>query len=231
MAQVLQRGNAMKLIIGNKNYSSWSLRAWLLLATYDLSFEEEQVSLRQPGLQERLGQYSPVGQVPVLMDGALTVWDSLAIAEYINEQYLAGKAWPQAVDKRASARAICAEMHSSFMALRGELPMNCRATREVVLSAQAQRDIARVDNIWSECLAQGNGQGNGPWLFGDFSIADCFYAPVVLRFETYGITTSAAARRYQDTVLAHEPLQRWVSAGKAETEIVEEDEAGIDVVR
>ena len=213
----------MKLVIGNKNYSSWSLRPWLLLSTFGIEFEEIQESLRQEGLTERLSQYSPTGRVPVLIDKPVTVWDSLAICEYVSEKYLAGKGWPKDEALRAEARAVCAEMHAGFMGLRGELPMNCRATRQVELSDSAKLDITRVDAIWSK----GMSAGKGPWLFGDFSIADCFYAPVVLRFKTYGISVSESACRYQSWFLEHDALNQWVDAAKAETEIVPEDEAGI----
>lgn len=213
----------MKLIIGNKNYSSWSLRPWLLLSTFKVEFEEIQESLRQEKLTERLSHYSPTGRVPVLIDETVTVWDSLAICEYVSEKYLAGKGWPEDVDLRAESRAVCAEMHAGFMALRGELPMNCRAARKVELSADAKLDVARVDDIWSKCMST----GKGPWLFGEFSIADCFYAPVVLRFKTYGISVSEPARRYSSFSLEHTALNQWVDAAKAETEIVPEDEAGV----
>lgn len=213
----------MKLIIGNKNYSSWSLRPWLLLSTFGIEFEGIQESLRQEGLTERLSQYSPTSRVPVLIDEHVTVWDSLAICEYVSEKYLAGKGWPKDEALRAEARAVCAEMHAGFMSLRSELPMNCRATRQVELSNSAKLDIARVDAIWSKSMSA----GKGSWLFGDFSIADCFYAPVVLRFKTYGISVSEPARQYQSWFLEHDALNRWVDAAKAETEIVPEDEAGI----
>lgn len=214
----------MKLIIGNKNYSSWSLRAWLLLATFGLEFEEVLESLQQEGLKERLGKYSPTARVPVLIDGDVTVWDTLAIDEYVSEKYLAGKGWPADEAARAEARSICAEMHAGFLGLRSELPMNCRALRRVEPSAAALADIARIDDIWSSCM----NRFDGPWLFGDFSIADCFYAPVVMRFHTYGISLSAAASQYQSFALKQEALNRWVEAGKAETEVVPEDEAGVD---
>ncbi len=214
----------MKLIIGNKNYSSWSLRAWLLLATFELEFVEMQESLKGEDLQQRLGQYSSTSRVPVLIDEDLAVWDSLAIAEYVNEQYLASKGWPSDIAPRAEARAICAEMHAGFMGLRSELPMNCRAFRTITPSASAQLDIARIDAIWSRCMTN----YAGPWLFGDFSIADCFYAPVVLRFQTYGIALSEAANRYQSFFLQHDVLNRWVAAGKAETEVVPTGEAGVE---
>lgn len=212
----------MKLVIGNKNYSSWSLRAWLLLAAFNLDFEEIQVSLRQPGVAERLSQYSPPAKVPVLIDGELTVWDTFAICEYVSEKYLAGGGWPKQKNLRAEARAVCAEMHSGFMGLRSELPMNCRALRTVHPSAEAKRDIARIDDIWTRCMTL----YSGPYLFGDFSIADCFYAPVVLRFQTYDVLLSTNAARYQSLMLQNETLNRWVVAGTAETEIVPEDEAG-----
>ncbi len=215
----------MQLIIGNQNYSSWSLRAWLLLATFELEFEEIKVSLRQPGLKERLSQYSPTSKVPVLIDGSLTVWDTLAICEYVSEKYLAGRGWPPDGAKRAEARSICAEMHAGFTGLRSELPMNCRALRQIDPSPMAKQDITRIDTMWSSCLEN----YGGPWLFGDFSIADCFYTPVVLRFKTYGVSLSQTASQYQSFVLQHDVLNRWVSAGKAETEILPEDEAGTEI--
>ncbi|MEM6449665.1 MAG: glutathione S-transferase family protein [Cyanobacteria bacterium P01_D01_bin.105] len=218
----------MQLVIGNKNYSSWSLRPWMLLSFFKLDFEEVQASLKAEGLSARLGQFSPTSRVPVLIDGELTVWDSLAICEYVSERYLEGKGWPRDVSKRAEARAVTAEMHSGFAGLRREMPMNCRARRRVEASAQTLKDIARVDEIW----AKGMADSGGPWLFGAFSIVDCFYAPVVMRFATYaaasGVTLSAGAQRYQDFFLQNDVLQAWVGAAKQETEIVPEDEAGDD---
>ncbi|MEL6775683.1 MAG: glutathione S-transferase family protein [Cyanobacteria bacterium J06597_16] len=214
----------MQLIIGNQNYSSWSLRAWLLLAAFDVPFKTIKESLRQEQLKERLANYSPTSRVPVLIDEHTTVWDSLAICEYVSEKYLAGKGWPADITHRARARAICSEMHAGFNGLRSELPMNCRATRKVEPSESALSDIARIEAIWSQCLSE----HGGPWLFKDFSIADCFYAPVVLRFKTYGISLSPSASQYQAFFLQDNTLNRWVTAGKAETEIVPEDEAGVD---
>lgn len=214
----------MKLVIGNKNYSSWSLRPWLLLTHCDVAFEEVQESLRADGLKERFAQYSPTSRVPVLIDGELVVWDSLAICEYVSEQYLSGKGWPGNKNLRAEARAICAEMHAGFMGLRSELPMNCRATRKVEATAAAKQDIARIDDIWSECMER---HPSG-WLYGDFSIADCFYAPVVMRFKTYGVALSDSAQQYQDFALKQGALNRWVESALTETEIIPEDEAGVD---
>ncbi|MBF8270854.1 MAG: glutathione S-transferase family protein [Gammaproteobacteria bacterium] len=217
----------MKLVIGNKNYSSWSLRPWLLLRQIGIGFEEIQVSLRTEGLSERLRQYSPSGKVPVLLDRGLTIWDSLAICEYVSEQYLSGKGWPQDPGQRAEARSVSAEMHSGFTALRSEMPMNCRARRTVNISDAARRDIDRIEQIWSTCLDKNSGEG--PWLFGGFSIADCMYAPVVLRFVTYGIHTSELNRNYLNTVAGNKHLLEWLAAAKTETEILAVNETGSDI--
>ena len=214
----------MKLVIGNKNYSSWSLRPWLLLAHFGVDFEEVQESLRADGLKARFAQYSPTSRVPVLIDDEIVVWDSLAICEYVSEQYLAGKGWPRDKVLRAEARAVCAEMHAGFMGLRSELPMNCRATRKVDASAAAKQDIARIDDIWSRCMER----HPGGWLYGEFSIADCFYAPVVMRFKTYGVALSELAAQYQAFALEQTALNRWVESALTETEIIPEDEAGVD---
>ncbi len=215
----------MKLVIGNKNYSSWSLRPWLLLSAFDINFEEIQESLLHAGIKDRFRRYSPSCKVPVLIDDELSVWDSLAICEYVSEKYLNGKGWPEDLNRRAEARVTCAEMHSGFMALRNEMPMNCRATRKIDLSAAAKEDIARIDSIWSFYCEQNS--EIGPWLFGSFSIADCFFAPVALRFETYGTALSASAQRYSSQLLRHPSVVRWKEAGCAETEIIPEDEAGV----
>ena len=214
----------MKLVIGNKNYSSWSLRPWLLLSAFDLEFEEIQESLLPEGIKERFGKYSPSCKVPVLIDGALNIWDSLAICEYVSDKYLQGRGWPKEIEQRAEARAICAEMHSSFTALRSEMPMNCRATRKLELSAAAKADISRIDSIWSYDTKQ-NGQ-IAPWLFGKFSIVDCFFAPVAFRFATYGVSLSAPAQKYSSQLLNHPSVVTWKAAALAETEIILRDEAG-----
>ncbi len=198
----------------------------MLLEKFYLEFEEVLESLERKNAQgtltERLKQYSPAGRVPVLIDNEITVWDSLAICEYVSEKYLSGQGWPVEEALKAEARTICAEMHSGFTDLRSELPMNCRANRTVTLSEAALRDIARIDAIWSACMER----NPDTWLFGKFSIADCFYAPVVLRFKTYGISLSDSATQYQSFLLKDAALQKWVDAGMAETEILPEDEAG-----
>ena len=216
----------LKLVIGNKNYSSWSLRPWMLLSASGLNFEEENVSLNADGLFDRLGRYSPTHRVPVLIDedNNFSVWDSLAICEYVSEKYLGGKGWPDDLMKRAQARAVTAEMHSGFTGLRSEMPMNCRALRRVEASETTRRDIARIDEMWRSALSE----SGGPWLYGDFSIADCFYAPVIMRFKTYGVALSEDAQKYQDFFLNDETLNEWVDAALQETEIVPEDEAGIE---
>lgn len=217
----------MKLVIGNKNYSTWSLRPWLLLRHFDLDFEEVQESLKAEGLSERLAQYSPSKRVPVLIDAETTVWDSLAICEYVSEAYLEGAGWPSEIRTRAHARAVSAEIHSGFAALRAELPMNLRARRRIKPSDAARRDIARIDELWSNCLAQYG--DDGPWLFGGFSIADCMYAPVALRFPTYDVALSEAASRYRETVRGEAGVRAWVAAALTEKEIIDEDEAGEEV--
>ncbi|ASM98460.1 TPA: glutathione S-transferase family protein [Vibrio vulnificus] len=212
----------MKLYIGNQNYSSWSLRAWVVFATYNLEVEVEKLVLFTPEFYQTLEGITPTAKVPTLVDGPCTVWDSLAILEYVNETQLAGKAWPDDRASKAKARALACEMHSGFQALRKELPMNCRAKRKVTLSAQAQKDVARIDQIWSQQM-EANPHA---WLFGEWSIADAMFAPVALRFETYQIPLSETAQLYQNKVLASAPIQRWLAEAALETDIVEEDEAG-----
>ena len=216
----------MKLIIGNKNYSSWSLRPWLLLSAFHVEFTEIQESLAEEGIKERFEQYSPSGKVPVLLDKDLIVWDSLAICEYISEKYLDGKGWPKEINKRAEARAVCAEMHSSFATLRNEMPMNCRASRKLDLSSAAQADISKIDAIWSHYTRKNS--STGPWLFGEFSIADCFFAPVAFRFSTYGVSLSETAEKYSARLLEHESVVAWQNAAQSETEVIPRDETGIE---
>ncbi len=216
----------MRLVIGNKNYSSWSLRPWLLMHAFGVGFDEHIEWLGEPNLSSRLRRFSDSARVPVLNDGDLTVWDSLAICEYINDQYLGGKAWPAKAADKALARAVTAEMHSGFAALRNEMPMNCRASRHVESSSSAKADIARVDEIWSK-YAREDSEGNLR-LFGHFGIADCFFAPVVMRFLTYEPELSTSARAYVNSMRKHPSLEQWVSAALLETEIVDIDEAGVD---
>ncbi len=217
----------MELIVGNKNYSSWSLRGWLMLAAFDLDFKDTRLLLHTDTFYRELEKLGVAGKVPVLLDGDVTVWDSLAICEYVSETYLDGRGWPVDKAARAEARAVANEMHSGFMALRSEMPMNCRAKRRIEPSEAAMQDVVRIDAIWSGLRARFADQG--PWLFGEFSIADVMFAPVVSRFETYGVEVSDLSRTYMATVLNHPAMQEWIEAGKQETEIVESDEVGVDV--
>ena len=214
----------MKLIIGNKNYSSWSLRGWLALKAFDVPFEEIKLSLFSDEFYTELAKHSPVGKVPVLVDGDLSVWDSLAICEYINETYLDGKGWPVDKSKRAVARSVVADMHSGLFGIRTEMPMNCRARRHVELSDQAKKEVATLDALWSGLRAE-NAQ-NGDYLFGKFSLADAFFAPVMFRFKTYGIALSAAASEYQTTMLMHPAMQEWLDDAIAETDVYAAGEIG-----
>lgn len=215
----------MKLIIGNKNYSSWSLRPWLLLSVFEIAFEEIRIPLMVEGYKKTILQYSDAGKVPVLHDRGQVIWDSLAICEYVSEQYLDGKGWPQDSVMRAQARSCAAEMHSSFFTLRNDMPMNCRAkNRKVQVSLELRDDIARVDSLWSEMLTSYSSMG--PWLFGDFSIADCMFAPVVFRFHTYTPGVSEISQEYMTTMLEHPKIQLWLKQAQAEEEIISYAEVG-----
>ena len=203
------------LVIGNKNYSSWSLRAWLLLRTFGVAFRELQLPLDTPEFDARIGEFAPSGRVPALVDGDVRVWDSLAIAEYANERWLAGRGWPADRAGRAHARAISAEMHAGFDTLRRALPFNCnKRVRDHAPAAGAADDIARVAAIWRE--ARGRFGADGDFLFGRFGIADAMYAPVVLRFVSYGIELDASAQAYAEAIRDLPALREWAAAAAAE---------------
>ncbi len=214
----------LQLVLGNKNYSSWSLRPWMLLKHFNIPFHELHVSLNQESLSAVLRQYSPSCKVPVLMDGTRRVWDSLAICEYVNETYMENQAWPRGSAERAWARSVACEMHSSFAGLRNEMPMNIRAKRVVTPSMQCKLDIGRIDAIWAECMKM----NTGPWLFGEYSIADAMFAPVVMRFVTYGVTLSGLAQQYQNNVLEDVHIKEWMVQAKEESEVVNVDEVGVE---
>lgn len=198
-------------VIGSKNYSSWSLRPWLVLRVFGVAFEEIMLPLDTPEFYERIRGYSPTGRVPVLHDGDIRVWDSLAIAEYANERWLDGRGWPRDIAARAFARSISAEMHSGFAALRSELSMNCRKrVKNHPVSKDAQADIARIKAIWRE--ARERFGSSGPFLFGTFGIADAMYAPVVLRFVSYDVALDRVESAYADAILALPALQEWLAA-------------------
>jgi glutathione S-transferase len=213
------------LVIGNKNYSSWSLRAWLLLSAFNVRFREVRIPLSTERTRSDMARYTKAGRVPVLLDGDLVIWDSLAIAEYVNEKYLQGAAWPAELDRRARGRSAVAEMHSGFETLRNRLPMNCRATNRVVeIDAALETDIQRIDQLWTELRC--DFAGDGPWLLGGFSIADCAFAPVASRFHTYGIELSETAGQYRDRLLDHPAMRLWMDAAKSERETIELEERG-----
>jgi glutathione S-transferase len=203
------------LIIGSKNYSSWSLRPWLLLRQFGVNFNEIKLPLDTPEFYARIPDYSPSGRVPALQHGDVHVWDSLAIAEYINETFLGGRAWPADAKARAFARSISAEMHSGFSALRNEMPMNCRKRVDDHPSSEACKgDIARVKSIWREARQRfGNG---GDFLFGTFCIADAMYAPIMFRFLSYGVPLEGVERAYADTLRALPAIADWLADTAAE---------------
>ena len=216
----------MELIIGNKNYSSWSLRAWLLLAANDIAFTETRVPLFNENSTTGLDEYSAAAKVPVLFDRDTVIWDSLAICEYISEQYLDGRGWPADPLQRAEARSCSAEMHSSFFVLRESMPMNCRAVgRKVAMNSELEKDIRRIDSMW--CELREKYADNGPWLFGEFSIADCMYAPVVMRFATYDVQVSPISLTYMETLRAHPAVVTWMKDAAAESETIESGEVGL----
>jgi len=210
------------LIIGNKNYSSWSLRAWLALRATGIPFSEQKLGLFTPEFAERLGGITPAGLVPVLLDGDFAVWDSLAICEYAAERHPEAGLWPADPHARARARSLAAQMHSGFGQLRQLLPMNVEAKLSGIDYSAAQGDISRVQAIWHDTRAE-FGQ-DGPFLFGKFSAADAFYAPVVSRFTTYGVPAAGAVREYMDAVLALPAMQEWTGDACAEGVFVPADE-------
>jgi glutathione S-transferase len=205
----------MQLILGSKNYSSWSLRAWLAAVLSGLPFEEVQIHFDEDQDRSQRRRFSPTGKVPALRDGDLVVWDSLAIGEYLAELAPQAGLWPSERKARAQARSICAEMHSGFADLRQELPMNIRLEvpwRERPAAVQA--DIQRIGQIWQEAR-QLHGSG-GPFLFGRASLADAYFAPVVARFRSYNVPISGAVKQYCDAIWAWEPMQRWCAAARSE---------------
>ena len=214
----------LSLIIGNKCYSSWSLRAWFFLKHSGLDFRERRIPLETDQWRREILDYSPSGKVPVLMHGEIRVWDSMAICEYVSETFLAGGGWPPDPAARALARSVSAEMHSGFPHLRAQLPMNCRRRFPgYPIPGDAAMDIARVLEIWDLCLARYAPQG--PWLFGSFSIADAMFAPVALRFYGYDVKLSAGEEQYVRTVLDDEAVRDWIRAACRETETIAAEEA------
>jgi glutathione S-transferase len=213
----------MKLVIGNKNYSSWSLRPWLLMKQAGIDFDEEKLSFLDPQFGARVKRWSPVGKVPVLVDGDVVVWDSLAIAEYLAERFADHHLWPIDRADRAHARAICAEMHAGFVALRSMMGMNvCARLPGLGWNIEVQKDIDRVCTMWSELRTRHRAAGE--FLFGRFTVADAYFAPVVFRFNTYQPPLPAAVTEYMATILALPAVRQWITAAEQENEFVAFDE-------
>ena len=206
----------LKLVIGSKTYSSWSLRPWLLLRYHNVAFREIPIALNQADTHKRIAEYSPSGKVPVLMNGPEKVWESLAICEYAAETLKLPAAWPSDVTLRFQARSLACEMHSGFADLRRELPMDCRRSpAPMPYSAAVAADIARIRSIWRSCR-QAHAK-SGDWLFGKFGIVDAMFAPVVLRLHTYGVQVDGPERDYMTTVLHLPALREWLGAAMLET--------------
>ncbi len=223
-----------KLVIGNKNYSSWSLRSWLLLTEAGIPFEEVRLSLFSAEFAREIARYTPVGRVPVLIDSDVSahgsraaspegfaVWDTLAIAEYVAERFPEKRLWPDDPADRARARSVCAEMHAGFSKLRQAMPMNvCADLAGYGWSVGVQDDIDRLVAMWRELLAR----HHGPLLFGRFTIADAFFAPIVSRLKTYAVALPDDIATYRDAVLGLKSMREWASAAQSESEFLEDDE-------
>lgn len=212
----------MKLIVANKNYSSWSFRPWLALRVKNISFEEVLIPFDMPSGNPEFAQFSPTNKVPVLQDGDLTVWESLAILEYLAERFPSAGLWPGGRADRAVARSVASEMHGGFLALRAECPMNMRREHKALhVSDDVHRDVHRITEIWRGCL---DGSG-GPFLFGGFTNADAMFGPVVNRLAIYRLSDDPVVRSYSEAMTSLPAWKEWQDAARAETWVVEEDEA------
>jgi glutathione S-transferase len=216
----------MKLLIGNRNYSTWSLRPWLVLRHFELPFEDEVLQLSGEGWRERIAARSPTGKVPVLIDGDLVVPETIAIIEYLADRFPDKAIWPKDRADRALARAASAEMHAGFSALRNHAPMNLRASHPGKVDADAVRkDLHRVETLWGNLL----GRSGGPYLFGAFTAADAMFAPLATRLRTYDLPVSDMAQRYVEAIYALPAFQDWLAQALQEPWIVDDDE--IDVIQ
>jgi glutathione S-transferase len=213
----------VKLVIGNKNYSSWSLRPWLAMKHIGLTFEEIIIPMVLPGTKAEMLKYAPTGQVPVLIDGDVTVFETIAILEYLNDTFPMAGLWPKDTAARAHARAISAEMHAGFGALRRDCPMNMRRpVKKHMVSPEAQKHVARIDALWSD--ARKRFGAGGEFLFGSFTNADAMFAPVVNRFHVYDLPRSKTAQAYMDAIMALPAWQDWEQAARAESWVIAESE-------
>jgi glutathione S-transferase len=211
------------LIIGNKNYSSWSLRTWIVLKYFEIPFTEILIPLYTPESREAIIKHSPAGKVPILHHNGVTIWESISICEYLAEKFPEKRLWPKKAEARAFARSISAEMHAGFQTLRQNMPMNCRAYLPGKGRAPGvYEDIRRITAIWRECRER-FGKG-GEFLFGNFTIADAMYAPVVTRFITYGVELSGVEKEYCDTIFKLPAMQEWYEAARKEPHVIPEFE-------
>ena len=213
----------LELVIGNKNYSSWSFRPWLAMKVAGIAFAETVIPLDTPDFKSRIADLSVAGKVPVLIDGDTRVWESLAILEYLAEKNPEAGLWPRDARARAHARAICSEMHAGFQPLRRQFPMNMRRpVKAHELNADAASDVRRIETLWGDCRAR-FGQG-GPFLYGAFGAADAMYAPVVSRFHTYGVEVGGATRDYMRAITALPEWSEWREAARREPWVIPQDE-------
>jgi glutathione S-transferase len=211
------------LVIGNKNYSSGSFRPWIAMKTARIAFEELVIPLYRDGSSERIRAYSPAGKVPILLDGNVRVWESIAILEYLSERHPDARLWPTDPAARAHARALAAEMHAGFAPLRRGCPMNMwRPPEHKDVSPEIAANVRRIEQMWADCRTRF--AAAGPFLFGTFGAADAMYAPVVSRFITYGIGVSPAARAYMDAVTSLPAWSEWADAALREEWVIAEDE-------
>lgn len=223
---------SLTLILGNKNYSSWSLRPWIAMKMAGLVFDEKVIPLYAPGSREQLLRYSPAGKVPVLIDGEERVWESLAILEHLADRFPDARLWPAASAARSHARVVSAEMHAGFQALRRNCPMNLwlppkpRPQGEEVMA-----DVHRIEAIWADCRARFGQDAGSPFLFGAFTAADAMYAPVVARFHGFGIPVSQASRSYMDAVMALPAWREWRDAALKEPWVMQHNEPDWPLVR
>ena len=215
--------SSFTLVIGDKNYSSWSLRPWMALTMAGIPFAEEMIWLDQPDTKAKIAAHSKAGRMPILRHGKLTIWESLAILEYLAEIFPEKNLWPKTRAARAQARSVCTEMHAGFSSLRNACPMNLRRPRKPVnLSDATKADIQRIENIWRECRA--NFAKGGKFLFGKFGNADSMFAPVVTRFDTFDIKVAKDTRQYMDNVMATSAFRAWKDAALKETARIGHDE-------
>jgi glutathione S-transferase len=217
----------MQLVIGNKNYSSWSLRVWILMKHFGLEFEERMIWLYSQQMEQELAALDAGHKVPVLIDKGETIWDSLAICEYLNEQYLANKAMPENTLQRAKMRSICAQMHAGFFALRAELPMNCRRlVASIEFSSEAQSEVTQMIELLDGILSSRTNDvlQEGDYLFGRFTIADATFLPIMSRLHVYAIELPTALAQYQQLMLQHRAYIEWLEQARSETAIVPQSE-------